>query len=236
MIKLVKNLNISPENYANWFALYHLCQRLGKKKDIHINSSEFGEMMGVSQQTAARRIQNLEELNWIERKIEGKMQIIAITEQGTDIMLNMYRSLKEILETILIAGTVTDGIGEGGYYVSIEGYYDQFKKRLGFEPYKGTLNLDLDVINNTLLREKLLEKTPIMINGFEDENRKYGDVKCYKCFVFPIKNKEHKIEAAILLIQRTHHGKNIVELLAEQYLRDYFDLKDGDKLIIELIP
>jgi len=232
---LSEDLEISPENYANWFALYHLCLRLGKRKEIQINSTEFGDFLNVSQQTASRRIQNLEELNWITRSIEGKQQKIEITELGTEIMLNMYRTLKKILDTILIAGEVSEGIGEGGYYVAIKGYFEQFKEKLGFEPYKGTLNLDLDVINNSLLREKLNDMRFIKINGFQDENRNYGDVKCHHCHVFPLKDKENKVKAAILNIDRTHHGKNIVEILAQPYLRDYFNLKDGDRVIIELI-
>ena len=230
-----KDLDVAPDNYANWFALYHLCQKLGKKKEVHINSTEFGDLLSVSQQTASRRIQNLEELNWITRNIKGKAQTIEITELGTEIMLQMYRSLKKILDTILIAGEVSEGIGEGGYYVSIKGYYEQFKDKLGFEPYKGTLNLDLDVINHSILREKLNDMRFVKINGFKDENRNYGDVKCHHCYVFPLKDKENKVKAAILNIDRTHHGKNIVEILAEPFLRDYFKLIDGDRVIIELI-
>ena len=230
-----KDLDVAPDNYANWFALYHLCQKLGKKKEVHINSTEFGDLLSVSQQTASRRIQNLEELNWITRNIKGKAQTIEITELGTEIMLQMYRSLKKILDTILIAGEVSEGIGEGGYYVSIKGYYEQFKVKLGFEPYKGTLNLDLDVINHSILREKLNDMRFVKINGFKDENRNYGDVKCHHCYVFPLKDKENKVKAAILNIDRTHHGKNIVEILAEPFLRDYFKLIDGDRVIIELI-
>ncbi|MCP4763134.1 MAG: DUF120 domain-containing protein, partial [archaeon] len=189
------DFNVMPDNYANWFALYHLCQKLGKKKEIHINSTEFGDLLSVSQQTASRRIQNLEDLNWINRTIEGKQQNIEITELGTEIMLNMYRMLKNILDAILIAGEVSEGMGEGGYYVAIKGYYEQFKEKLGFEPYKGTLNLDLDMINYSLLREKLNDMRFVKIDGFKDENRKYGDVKCHQCYVFPLKDKENKVKA-----------------------------------------
>ncbi|MBD3341735.1 MAG: DUF120 domain-containing protein, partial [Candidatus Lokiarchaeota archaeon] len=135
------NNSISPDNYANWFALYHLCQQIGNKKSIHISSVDFGELMEVSQQTASRRIQDLEKLGWIERKIEGKSQVIRIPKKGADIMLEIYKELKTILENILIVGTVTEGMKEGGYYVAIKGYYEQFKDKLGFTPYKGTLNL-----------------------------------------------------------------------------------------------
>jgi riboflavin kinase len=227
---------ISPENYANWFALFHLCQNIGNQKNIQLNSSEFGELLGVSQQTASRRIQNLEELGWIERKIEGKSQVIRITREGADIMLNLYKDMKKILNNILIIGKVIEGMNEGGYYVAIKGYYTQFNDKLGFNPYKGTLNLKLSKINKTLLKENLNNRLPIIINGFKDENsnRTYGNVRCYDCVIYRIDHREDKIKAAILDIERTHHEENIVEILAKPYLRERLHLKDGDRIIIEL--
>ena len=143
---------ITPENYANWFALYYLCQQIGNQKAIHISSVELGDIMGVSQQTASRRIQDLEKLGWIERKIEGKAQIIRIPKKGADIMLNFYKELKYILENILIVGVVTEGMKEGGYYIAIKGYYVQFKEKLGFKPYKGTLNLKLSQLSLFIIK------------------------------------------------------------------------------------
>ncbi|MFX1393240.1 MAG: DUF120 domain-containing protein [Promethearchaeota archaeon] len=231
-----KEEEITPDNYGNWFALYHLCQQIGNKKSIHISSVELGEVMGVSQQTASRRIQDLEELGWIERKIEGKTQIIRIPKRGADVMLRVYKELKNILENILIVGEVKDGMREGAYYVAIKGYYIQFQEKLGFNPYLGTLNLKLSDLNKTLLRENLNNRIPIIINGFEDENseRTYGSVKCYDCKISRLDDRTNKIKAAILDIERTHHEKNIIEILAEPYLRDYLKLKDGDRVIIEL--
>ena len=125
--------DITPENYTNWFALYHLCQQIGNQKNIMISSVELGEIMGVSQQTASRRIQDLEKLGWIKRKINGKNQIILIPKKGADIMLKIYNDLKDILESILIVGQVTEGMKEGAYYVAIKGYYDQFQEKHPFQ-------------------------------------------------------------------------------------------------------
>ena len=228
--------NISPDNYANWFTLFHLCQHIGNQKSIHISSGDLGETMGVSQQTASRRLLSLEELKWIKRKIEGKAQIIKITKNGSDILLKIYKELRKILENILIVGSVADGMKEGGYYVAIKGYYDQFKDKLGFTPYKGTLNVEMTDLNKSLLKENLNNTIPIIIDGFKDANseRTYGNVRCFDCYISRLDDRENKIEAAILDIERTHHKKNIIELLAEPYLRDYFHLHDGDKIIIEL--
>jgi len=216
--------NISPDNYANWFTLFHLCQYIGNHKAIHISSGDLGETIVVSQQTASRRLLSLEELKWIKRKIEGKSQIIKITKNGSDILLKIYKELREILENILIVGSVADGMKEGGYYVAIKGYYDQFKDKLGFTPYKGTLNVQMTDLNKSLLNENLNNRIPIIIDGFKDDNseRTYRNVRCFDCYISRLDDRENKIKAAILDIERTHHKKNIIELLAEPYLRDYF--------------
>ena len=229
---------ISPENYANWFALYHLCQNIGSRKSIHINSVEFGKLLDLSQQTASRRINNLEEMKWIQRRITGKEQIIRITKKGADAILIMYKNLKQILEDILIVGKVTEGMGEGGYYVRIQEYFKQFQEKLGFKPYPGTLNLQLSDLNKELLEESLKNRIPVIITGFEKEEeghikRTYGSVDCYKCQISRLDDKNNKIDAAILKIKRTHHKKNIFEVLASPYIRDAFNLKDGDNIRLE---
>ncbi len=230
-----KNEEITPENYANWFALFELCRLTKDRRSINISSVEFGELLGLSQQTGSRRIKDLEDLGWIKRRNEGKTQKISITKEGASVMLNIYRNLKELLESILIVGEVFEGIHEGGYYVAIKGYFNQFKNKLGFEPYKGTLNLKLSDTDNSILREKLNYIRPVIIDGFKNQEREYGPVKCYDVYVYRLDKKNNRRKAAILDIKRTHHKKNVVEILAKPYLRDYFNLKDGDKLIIEVI-
>ena len=41
-------------------------------------------------------------------------------------------------------GTLETGLGEGGYYISKEGYMKQFNKKLNWQPFKGTFNLRLN--------------------------------------------------------------------------------------------
>jgi len=84
---------IAPNNYADWFALYKLCQLINQNPYIIINSSEFGNLLGLSQQTGSRRINELVELNWIKRSIEGKSQKISITKRGANVMLQIYKNL-----------------------------------------------------------------------------------------------------------------------------------------------
>ncbi len=231
---MLKRVPDSPETYSNWFALYTLGKFSEDMLSLKITSIEFGKLLNVSQQTASRRINELEELNWIKREIEGKSQHIIITEEGINILFKMYENLKDILEKILIVGEVSEGIGEGGYYVAIKGYYEQFKSKLGFEPYKGTLNLRLNDVDLKILKELIGQIKRIMIDGFEDQDREYGPVYCYDVYISPLFERSKKIRAAILDIQRTHHKENIIEILAKDYLRDFLKLKNGDKLVIKL--
>lgn len=227
------NEEISPKNYANWFALLKLCQLLKYQTSIQLSSSKFGELLDLSQQSANRRIIDLDELNWIKREVEGKSQRISITKKGLNVMLNIYKNLKSLLESILIIGKVREGMHEGSYYVSIKGYYDQFKNKLGFEPFKGTLNLELSDAGISILREKLDNIAPIIIEGFHNHNREYGQVKCYDVYISRIDNRNLGTKAAILDIKRTHHNVNTIEILAKPYLRKLLNLKNGDKLIID---
>lgn len=225
---------INPENYSNWFALYMLAKYAEDTLSIEISSIELGRLLNVSQQTASRRLSDLEQLGWITREVGAKGQFISITDLGINELFKMYDNLKQILEKILIIGEVVEGMGEGGYYVSIKGYYKQFKEKLGFEPFKGTLNLRLNETDNKILRELMNQIDPVVIEGFKTLEREYGPVHCYDVYISPLFNKDKKRKAAILDIKRTHHKENIIEILAKPYLRDYFDLSDGDKLVIKL--
>jgi riboflavin kinase len=67
-----------------------------------------------------------------------------------------------------------------------------------------------------------------MIEGFEDGQRTYGSVKSFKTTI------DDKVEGAILLIKRTHHAENVLEIISPVYLREKLELKDGDKVTIKV--
>ncbi|MEM1511315.1 MAG: DUF120 domain-containing protein [Candidatus Jordarchaeales archaeon] len=220
-------------NEELWFTLYEIALVGGCEGGIDISSTRLADRLGVSQQTAARRLQDLEKEGLIVREITAKGQNIKITKEGVRRLWEVYVGLKRVFEekpqTIKVKGEVFSGMGEGRYYVSIDGYRKRFEEKLGFTPYPGTLNLKLKSYHDVQTR-RLLEAYPgIIIEEFEEGGRTFGRVKCFRALI------EGKIEGSLLLINRTHYGDDVVEIISPVFLREALNLKDGENVTIYVI-
>ncbi len=122
-----------------------------------------------------------------------------------------------------IHGKVAAGLGEGQYYISVEGYKNQFIQKLGFEPYPGTLNLKLA----EPLAFARAFRGSIRIEGFRDENRTFGECRCY-----PV--KINGIKGAIIRPERSSYPADLVEVIAPVNLRETLCLSDGDEVEVML--
>ncbi len=214
-----------------WFALLHLAKLGALRKAVFINTFELAKELGTSQQTASRRISGLEAKGYIKRGVGRRGQTIVITEEGARKLMAVYvtlhASLSEALKSVVISGEVFTGFGEGAYYVSLDGYKTQIIEKLGFDPYPGTLNLKLTDPSDMYFREVLSHRAGILIRGFSDGRRTYGSVKAFKA-------KVHDIDAAVLFIERTHYGRDTLEVIAPVKLRQVLNLKDGDRVSVEV--
>ncbi len=200
------------------------------KKVLKISSKELAEKIGQSVQTAARKLKELEDEGLIERILTKDGQFIVITEKGKRLLYKEYLDYKKIFEdegTITIKGKVFSGVGEGRYYVSLDGYRKQFIEKLGFDPYPGTLNLKIPK-EQLYFRRRLDEEEGILIEGFSTPDRTFGEVKAFKC-------KIDGIEGAIVMPKRTHYPEDVLEVIAPVKLRDALKLKDGDYVEVEVI-
>jgi riboflavin kinase len=165
----------------------------------------------------------------IERSLTKDGQFIVITEKGMQMLYKEYLDYKKIFEKegrIKIRGRVFSGVGEGRYYVSLEGYKKQFIEKLGFDPYPGTLNIKI-LKEEMYFRRRLDEDEGILIKGFSTEDRTFGDVKAFKCRV-------DGIDGAVVIPQRTHYPPDILEIISSKKLRDELELEDGDVVEVEV--
>jgi riboflavin kinase len=198
-----------------------------------VSSGKLARELKVSQQTASRRIKDLESKGHITREILPRGQRVRLTSKGIEVLrrlhLDLEKALKDLDSCIYnVTGEVVSGMGEGKYYMELTGYKKQFKKRLGFTPYPGTLNLKLKSAEDIRGRQILSDLQGIEIKGFKSGERTFGPVKCFMA-------KIDGIEGAVIIPMRTHHGANTLEVIAPENVRDKIGLNDGDTVTIKVI-
>lgn len=178
----------------------------------------------MSQQNASRRLVLLERGGDIERKNNG----IKITPLGLKKIASFYYGLKEALEGVSdklqFKGKIVLGLGEGRYYVSK--YAKRIKKALGFEPYVGTLNVKLNK-QNIEKRFLLTNRDAVIIKGFMEKGRSFGDIFAYPCSI-------DGNRAAVIIPVRTHHGVEILEIISSKNLLTACRKGIGDSVVVSI--
>jgi len=216
------------------FTMTDLLQRGAHYNFIVITTSDLGKDIKRSQQAASRHLLDLENAGYIERLRKGQTFRIKITNRGYSEIQSLYSTLKSAIESIPFSidfeGTVVSGMGEGAYYMSLEGYRKQFKDKLGFEPYPGTLNVKLidQIFMNA--RREIGRYPSVFINGFSDNLRTYGWVKCYKANI----NKGAVNNAAALVLERTPYDDSMLEIIAPICLKEAIGIQNGDRISIKV--
>lgn len=205
--------------------LYKLTELGAYPDEILFTTGQLAKTLSFSQQTASRHLIELERLGLIKRTRIARRETIQVTKGGANHLNNMFLTLKRVFEVqtrqITVEGKVFSGLGEGAYYMSQTGYRKQFKEKLGFDPFPGTLNLR--VRPERLEDIRILETCPfVLIEGFVDQGRSFGPAKCYRAVV------NERVEGAIISPVRTHYEGDVAELIARENLRKVFRLHDGD--------
>jgi len=203
------------------------------RRTAKISTEYLAEKLGVSQQTASRHLIELEQKGLIQRTITPEGSLIKIVDAGMKEIKRLYSNLKFLVEasyppSVTLEGTVFTGLGEGAYYISKEIYRKQFIEKLGFEPYPGTLNLKLTTEYDLKTRTELETYPAVEIEGFKNENRTFGLVKCYPATI------DNKVKGALVSALRSHYDVSVVEVIAPVCLRKQLNLKDGLKVKVEV--
>ncbi|MCD6445798.1 DUF120 domain-containing protein [Candidatus Bathyarchaeota archaeon] len=225
---------VERQAWRNLFTLLKLAEMGAHRRTAKISTEYLAGKLGMSQQTASRHLIELERKGWIKRTITHEGCLIKITDVGVEKLKKLYTNLKFLMETtyppsITLEGTVFTGLGEGAYYVTRDQYKKQFIEKLGFDPYPGTLNLKLTTDYDVKTRSELEAYPAIEIQGFKNENRTYGSVKCYPVII------ENKVKGALITALRSHYDESVIEIIAPVFLRKKLNLKDGHKVKVEVL-
>ena len=226
--------NVDLKSWKLFFTLFKLAELGASSRTVKVSTEYLAEKTGASQQTASRHLITLEKMGWIKRTVTPEGCLTKITPQGVAKLKKLYSELRLIFESeyppsITLEGTLFTGLGEGAYYVTKEGYRKQFMEKLGFDPYPGTLNLKLTSEYDIKSLAELETYPAVTLEGFEDESRTYGAVRCYPAI---INNKEN---GAAINALRTHYGQSVIEIVSPTCLRSRLKLKDGHKVKVEIL-
>ena len=140
----------------------------------------------------------------------------------------LQKSLNSFPSHVEIKGTLISGMGEGAYYMGLKGYTKQFKSKIGYVPFPGTLNVKIDQKIHQEAIKQFVNLNGINIHSFSDGKRTYGWVKC-----FPAKIN-NSVDCNLILLERTHHDNSVVELISKLSLRKSAKLKEGSKISIKI--
>ncbi|MGB7665550.1 MAG: DUF120 domain-containing protein [Nitrososphaeraceae archaeon] len=206
---------------------------------VEITTTELGNIISRSQQSASKYLVELEKAGLLERTKAGQKFRIMITDRGVDEVLNLHETIKGSIEVLdksglQLDGKVVSGMGEGAYYMSLEGYRSQFNEKLGYEPYAGTLNLKLLNQSSVRMRSMMDNYPSVFIRGFTDSSRSYGWVKCYPAIL----NDGAVDKAAVIVLERTHYDNSMLEVIAPIGIKDLLGIKNGDfvKVFVTMTP
>lgn len=205
----------------------------GRSGEVKASCSDLADRLDASNQTASRRLQVLEEAGLVTREIVTDGQWIQITDDGERALRREYEDYRRIFESetaVELQGTVTGGMGEGRHYISLSGYMEQFVDRLDYEPFPGTLNVNL--ATESVRRRSAVESLDaVPIDGWEDDDRTYGPAVCYPATVSNADGDSYE-QAHVITPERTHHDEDQLELIAPEKLRDELALDDDDHVTV----
>ncbi|MBI5391115.1 CTP-dependent riboflavin kinase [Candidatus Woesearchaeota archaeon] len=201
----------------------HLLLHLAKNTKLYgrreTSTMKLAEETKSSQQTISRKLQEMDDLGLIERKVTLTGITLLLTAAGIHVLEDLHEECEALFEhQSSIEGEIISGLGEGKYYVRL--YRDRIQKSLHFRPFYGTLNIKVD---DATLRKILLAKGKVTIEGFKTRNRTFGKVFCWKTAI------GGSITGAIILPDRSTH-KNVIEVIAPVNIRKKLKLENGGKV------
>lgn len=212
--------------------LTHLLSKGAKHNFVTITTSSLGKNIKKSQQAASKHLLELENKNFIERIISGRKISVKITPKGYSELVKLSNVLQKNLTSspshVLLKGTLVSGLGEGAYYMSLEGYSKQFKTKIGYIPFPGTFNVKLGKKEYTEAISQFEEMEGIHIDGYSDGKRTYGWVKCFKAKL------NSTFDCLLIRLERSHHDTSIVEFISKNSLRKTAKLSDNSKVTITI--
>ena len=249
--------------------LAHLLSRGAGQNYVEITTAALGSGIRKSQQSASRHLADLERDGLVERgtaattttttATAGRRMSVRVTKRGLEEMRRLSSVLQNSMSPedpgaptrVSLAGVLVSGMGEGAYYMALDGYTRQFSSKIGYVPFPGTLNIRLRHRRYQEAIKKIKSgRAGKTIESFSDGQRTYGWAKCFPAILRavgdgrskPVDGKAHLggregggIPCQLIVLERTHHDDSIMELISEDCLRNAASISDGSEVVVDVL-
>lgn len=124
----------------------------------------------------------------------------------------------------VLYGTATTGLGKGAKYIGMDAYQELFNDALGFYPFPGTLNIEVDTAERAAFTDhtETIELAAPTVDG-----ETYSAVDAHPVTV-TAPDTDKTAEGALLDLEITDHPDTIAEIIAPVNLREELGLEDED--------
>ena len=122
-----------------------------------------------------------------------------------------------------LTGKVVTGEQQAAFFTQLDWVMRQCSEKLGFEPFPGTLNLEVITEDLKLVHELKYKK------GVELQPT---DLQSCAATVLPVQIEGHDCAVVVPDEEVNIHKENIVEIMSGESLRSTLNIKDGDLVTI----
>ena len=210
--------------------LVFLAAKGGAARFVGETTVSLADALGVSQQTVSRWMIEMEKAGLLERGAAGH----RLTKKAAAELQETYSLLSAAFgekKSVRLEGVVERGFGDGAYYMSQKNYLKQFREKLGFAPFSGTVNVRLATAEDAAERAKLARANGAAIKGFREGGHVFGNATC---FAATLTARGGKAAGAVIVPERSHYGSDVVEFISPKRLSKALSLRDGDRVAIEV--
>lgn len=203
--------------------------------EIKTSGADLAAALDISEQTANRRLKKLWDLGLIYRQAVSDGQFVFVRKEGEQLLENEYEEYRALFEedrTVDLSGTVVTGLGKGAEFITLSGYQEQFEDRLGYIPFPGTLNVELDRAS-VRTRDRLRDLEPTVISGWQGEDTSYGPVYAYEGSLELPEEVSYR-PVHVVVPERTDHGDDQLEVVAPDKLKEELPLANGDRVTVKV--
>jgi len=130
-------------------------------------------------------------------------------------------------DRLTVTGKIVSGEKKGAVFTQLDWVQQQCQEKLGFKPFPGTLNLEIEEEKTPLIESLLRNDGATLVPP--DSNYCTGHV--YPASIMGVAGAIVAPADDVRV-----HAKNIIELIAPTSLKEALDVDDGDQIMLVISP